>query len=124
MVGGADLLVGVGGDADDAIRADDAAGVFGREIALADVDAVEVGEDGEVGAVVQDETAGAAGECFAQDCGGAQDILRRAVFIAILHQGDAGGAEFAGKGGERDAARGEEFCVEDGVEVRENHANA
>ena len=49
--------------------ADDAACVFGREIALADVDAVEVGEDGEVCAVVQDELAVAAGECFAQDCG-------------------------------------------------------
>jgi hypothetical protein len=85
------------------------------------VDAVEAGEHGEVGAVIEDETAGTGGECFAQDCTGAQNLLRGAVFIAVLQQGDAGGAEFAGNGSEREAARGEEFGVEDGVEVREYH---
>jgi hypothetical protein len=35
-----------------------------------------------------------------------------------LQQCDAGGAEFAGKGVERDVMRGEEFGVDDGVEVR------
>jgi len=43
--------------------------------------------------------------------------LWRAVFIAILQQGYACGTEFAGNGGERNAARGDEFGVEDGVEV-------
>jgi hypothetical protein len=35
-----------------------------------------------------------------------------------LHEFYAGGAEFAGNDGEREAARGEKFGVEDGVEVR------
>ena len=54
----ADLRFGMGGDADDAVgprlpRGAEA-GVFGREIVLADMDAVEVGEEGEVGAVVHE----------------------------------------------------------------------
>jgi hypothetical protein len=33
-----------------------------------------------------------------------------------LQESDTGGAEFAGNGGEREAARGEEFGIEDGVQ--------
>ncbi len=122
QVGGADLVVGVGGDADDAVGADDAPGVFGGEVGLAYVDAVEVGEDGEVGAVVEDELAVEAGEDFAEGGGGGEDFLRGAGLVAVLDEGDSGGAEAYGELAQADAALLEDVGIDDGVEGGEIHS--
>lgn len=58
----AGLLDRVGGDADEHFGADELAHVVDGEFVLADMDSVGPGEDGQIGAVVEDEQWPVSGE--------------------------------------------------------------
>jgi hypothetical protein len=83
------LLFGMGGDADQVLRARDGPCVFRREVVLAEMDAVEVGQQGEIDTVVQEEAAWGAEEDFGQDGGVGEDLPRGARLVAVLQGLDA-----------------------------------
>jgi hypothetical protein len=120
-LGDAYLLVGVSGDANDAIRTDYVAGIFGGKIVLANVDAIKVGQYGEVRAVVHDELAAAACHCFAKNRRPVQHLLWRAVLIAVLHQTNARRTQLAGKVSEQNSTRRKDFGIDNDVQRMDNH---
>ena len=87
--GGGDLLLGVGREADDRLRAEQLAGLGRRGVVLADVDAVGVAGAGQLGVVVDDEE-GAVGVAEAAEGERRQlDLAPRQLLLAQLDDVDA-----------------------------------
>ena len=82
--GGGGLGEGVGGDADDFVVAEEFSGVLAGEVGLAEVDAVGVGEEGDVGAVVDDGEGAVLAAFGGEDFGAAEEFGVWEGFLAEL----------------------------------------
>src|SRR5665213_138786 len=105
--------------ADDAGWADNCTCILRRQVFLANVHAVEAGQHREVGAVVHDQLRLRARKYLTQQSCRAQDLLRRTGLVAILHQGDAGGAQAGREVFQRKVASGKHLRICNCIQPRQ-----
>ena len=112
-----EVVDAVSGNADEAIRADDAAGGVGGQIVRPDVDAVGAGKEGDIGAVVHDEKPIAGG--VAAEAGALEKERIGERFLAQLDAVGAAGEDFADESfeGKRGNAVGQEDGEADAGEI-------
>src|SRR5581483_3826080 len=117
------LLQIVGGDSEHSIRADNEACPLGREVVLADVDAVISGSQTDVGSIVHDQ-AYVLSQGAPKLAGVAEHLARAAYLVAVLDEGCAPSEQIArvlhdGRGSAQ--RRRKAGDIDDGVQLGKFH---